>query len=162
MRKQSNHRHRGMLTTPRDYVRILIAIVAFAACSQAQNTTRTILIKKKLTKWRVTPSSSIYWRCTAVERDLYCRLRPNIAVTIVLTPNRWYARSDRSVQFQIRDVPPGKYTIAVWRKSAESFRKSIPVESGHDSVTNPFIPIVDDSGENEPLNTSSGFIVGNR
>lgn len=261
MQEQSNRCRWSMLTTRENYLRILIAIVVLAASAPAQNITGTILIKKKLTKRRVTPSVSIYQRGTAVELgkdaeedpldfersrvviylegpgptdlgpaiptafkieqlnrrfspdllvvpvgstvsfpnmdpifhnifslskpksfdlgsydkgetreavfpkpglvDLYCRLHPNMAATILVTPNRWYARSDRSGQFQIQDVPPGKYTIVAWHKSAGFFRKSILVESGHDSVTNFFIPIGEDSEENEPVNTSSAIIAGN-
>src|SRR6202167_2679104 len=252
MQEQSIRHHRGMLTTPGNYLRILIAIVALAASAQAQNITGTILIKKKLTKRRVTQSVSIYQRGTAVELgkdaeedplefersrvviylegpspasidsasagpfkiqqlnrrftpdmlvvpvgstvsfpnmdpifhnifslskpktfdlgsydkgetrqvafpktgivEVYCRLHPNMAATIIVTPNRWYARSDRSGQFQIQNVPPGKYTIVAWHKSAGFFRKSILVESGRDSVADFFIPIGADSEENVPVN----------
>ena len=262
MQKKSNRRRFGMLTTPGNYLCILIAIVVLAASAQAQNITGTILIKKKLTKRRVTPSVSIYQRGVAVELgkdakedpldfersrvviylegpgptgvdsaspgpftiqqldrrftpdlivvpvgsavsfpnmdpifhnifslskpktfdlgsydkgqtrevafpkpgivDVYCRLHPNMAATIVVTPNRWYARSDRSGQFEIQNVPPGKYTIVAWHKSAGFFRKSIVVESGHDSVANFFIPIGEDSEESVPVDASSTIIAGVR
>jgi plastocyanin len=76
--------------------------------------------------------------------DVYCHLHPNMTATIVVTPNRWYARSDRSGQFRIPDVPPGQYTIVAWHKSAGFFRKTIVVEAGQDSVADFFIPIDDD------------------
>jgi plastocyanin len=260
MPKQSNRCHRGMLPTPGNYLLILIAIFALAASAQAQNITGTILIKKKLTKRRVTQSVSVYQRGTAVELgkdaeedpldfersrvviylegpgpagidsaspttfkiqqlnrrftpdllvvpvgstvsfpnmdpifhnifslskpktfdlgsydkgqtrevafpkpgivEVYCRLHPNMAATIIVTPNRWYARSDRSGQFQVQNVPPGKYTIVAWHKSAGFFRKSIVVESGHDSVANFFIPIGADPEEDRP--TSSTTVAGSR
>jgi len=260
MQKQSNRRHRGMLTTPGNYLRILIAVIALVASAQAQNITGTIRIEKKLTKRRVTPSVSIYQRGTSVELgkdaeedpldfersrvviylegpgpagidsassttfkiqqlnrrftpdllvvpvgstvsfpnmdpifhnifslskpktfdlgsydkgqtrevafpkpgivEVYCRLHPNMAATIIVTPNRWYARSDRSGQFQVQNVPPGKYTIVAWHKSAGFFRKSIVVESGHDSVADFFIPIGADPEENRP--TSSTTVAGSR
>ena len=262
MQEQSIRHRRGTLTTPGNYLRILIAIVALAASAQAQNITGTILIKKKLTKRRVTPSVSIYQRGTAVELgkdaeedplefershvviyldgpspggidsaspatfkiqqldrrftpdllvvpvgstvsfpnmdpifhnifslskpktfdlgsydkgetrqvafpkpgivDVYCRLHPNMAATIVVTPNRWYARSDRTGQFRIQNVPPGKYTIVAWHKSAGFFRKSILVESGHDSVANFFIPIGEDSETSTPVNASAGNVAVSR
>jgi plastocyanin len=77
--------------------------------------------------------------------DVYCHLHPNMAATIIVTPNRWYARSDRSGQFRIENVPPGKYTIVAWHKSAGFFRKPILVEAGHDSVADFFIPIEADA-----------------
>ena len=73
--------------------------------------------------------------------DVYCHLHPNMAATIVVTPNRWYARSDKSGQYRIEDVPPGKYTLVAWHKSAGFFRKSIVVENGHDSVADFLIPL---------------------
>ena len=73
--------------------------------------------------------------------DVYCHLHPNMAATIIVTPNRWYARSDRSGQFRIENVLPGHYTIVAWHKSAGFFRKPILVEAGHDSVADFFIPI---------------------
>lgn len=73
--------------------------------------------------------------------DIYCHLHPNMAATVVVTPNRWFARSDKSGQYRIEDVPPGKYTLVAWHKSAGFFRKSIVVESGHDSVADFLIPL---------------------
>jgi plastocyanin len=73
--------------------------------------------------------------------DVYCHLHPNMAATIVVTPNRWFARSDKSGQYRIADVPPGKYTLVAWHKSAGFFRKSIVVETGHDSEADFLIPL---------------------
>jgi plastocyanin len=82
--------------------------------------------------------------------DIYCHLHPNMAATIVVTPNRWYARPDRSGQFRIPNVPPGQYTVVAWHKSAGFFRKIIVVEKGHDSVADFFIPIdVEPKQENQ-------------
>jgi plastocyanin len=238
-----------MLATSGKLLLILIAIAAISAISsssQAQEITGIILIKKQLTKRRVTPDVSIYQRGTAVELgkdaseapldyersrvviylegpgpastdaanpgpfkmeqinrrfspdllvvqagstvsfpnmdpvfhnifslskprsfdlgsydkgdsrqvafpkpgivEVYCHLHPNMASTIVVAPNRWYARADRTGQFRIPDVPPGKYTIVAWHKAAGFFRKSILVEAGRDSVVDFLIPISEDSG----------------
>jgi plastocyanin len=94
--------------------------------------------------------------------DVYCRLHPNMAATIVVTPNRWYAKSDRSGQFEIPNVPPGKYTVVAWHKAAGFFRKSIVVENGHDSVANFFIPIGDDSETSVPVTASAEIISATR
>jgi plastocyanin len=72
---------------------------------------------------------------------VYCHLHPNMEATILVTPNRWYARSDGSGQFRIPDVAPGRYTIVAWHKSAGFFRKSVVVETGRNSVVGFFIPI---------------------
>jgi plastocyanin len=77
--------------------------------------------------------------------DVYCHLHPNMEATVVVTPNRWYARSDRSGLYRIEDVPPGQYTVVAWHKAAGFFRKSIVVAAGQDATANFFIPIGDDA-----------------
>lgn len=80
--------------------------------------------------------------------DIYCHLHPNMEATIVVTPNRWYARSDDSGRYRIPDVPPGQYTVVAWHKYAGFFRQTITVENGHDAVADFFIPLeADASGE---------------
>jgi plastocyanin len=94
--------------------------------------------------------------------EIYCHLHPNMAATIVVTPNRWYAKPDRTGQYQIPDVPPGKYTLVAWHKSAGFFRKAIVVESGHDSVADFFIPISAAPEEAGPVIADSSSIAGSR
>ena len=78
--------------------------------------------------------------------DVYCHLHPNMSGTIVITPNRWYARSDRTGKYQIQDVPPGEYTVVAWHKTAGFYRKKILVEAGHDSTADFLIPVSEDAG----------------
>jgi plastocyanin len=94
--------------------------------------------------------------------DVYCHLHPNMTATVVVTPNRWYARSDGSGHYEIQNVPPGKYTVVAWHKSAGFSRKSIVIESGHDSVADFFIPISADPEENTSATTSSTTVAGSR
>lgn len=77
--------------------------------------------------------------------DVYCHLHPNMAATIVVTPNHWYAQPDGSGQYRIPDVPPGHYTLVAWHKTAGFFRKPVVIESGHDATADFFIPIQDDA-----------------
>jgi plastocyanin len=94
--------------------------------------------------------------------DVYCHLHPNMTATVVVTPNRWYARSDRSGHYEIQNVPPGTYTVVAWHKSAGFFRKSIVIENGHDSVADFFIPISADSEENKSAIASPTTVAGSR
>ena len=87
--------------------------------------------------------------------DVYCHLHPNMAATIVVTPNRWYARPDRSGQFRIPNVPPGQYTVVAWHKSAGFFRKSIVLEDGRDAVADFFIPLDVEPKAAAPVASSS-------
>lgn len=77
--------------------------------------------------------------------EVYCHLHPNMEATIVVTPNRWYARPDRLGQYRIENVPPGQYTVVAWHKSAGFFRKSIVIHSAQDSTADFFIPVEADS-----------------
>ena len=88
--------------------------------------------------------------------DVYCHLHPNMAATIVVTPNRWYARPDRSGLYRIPNVPPGRYTVVAWHKSAGFFRKSIVIEGGHDSVADFFIPVEEDPKQEAQVNHDAG------
>jgi plastocyanin len=90
--------------------------------------------------------------------DVYCHLHPNMAATIVVTPNRWYARVDRSGLYRIPNVPPGQYTVVAWHKSAGFFRKSIVVEDGHDAVADFFIPLDADPKQVVQVNHESGSV----
>jgi plastocyanin len=56
-----------------------------------------------------------------------CHLHANMAAVIVVTPNRWSTTADASGHFMLPQVPPGKYTIVAWHKTAGFFRKTIEV-----------------------------------
>ncbi|HYV62373.1 MAG TPA: carboxypeptidase regulatory-like domain-containing protein [Bryobacteraceae bacterium] len=78
--------------------------------------------------------------------SVYCHLHPNMAGTIVVTPNQWGARADAAGQFVLADVPPGKYTVVAWHKTGGTFRKTIDVVAGQDSEVNFFVPLPELSG----------------
>ncbi len=94
--------------------------------------------------------------------DVYCHLHPNMAATIVVTPNHWYARPDRSGQFRIPNLPPGQYTVVAWHKAAGFFRKTIVVGEGHDAVADFFIPIDMDPRQEAQSGHELGHAGGSR
>ncbi len=79
--------------------------------------------------------------------EVYCHLHPNMAATIVVTPNRFYAQPDKSGQYRIADVPPGTYTVVAWHRSAGFFRKQITISTGQNVTADFFIPIAADPKE---------------
>lgn len=81
--------------------------------------------------------------------EVYCHLHPNMAATIVVAPNRWYAQPGRDGQYSISNVPPGRYTVVAWHKSAGFFRRTINVVSGHGATADFFIPVEADSKRQE-------------
>jgi plastocyanin len=94
--------------------------------------------------------------------EIYCHLHPNMAATVVVTPNRWYARPEPSGQYRIPNVPPGAYTIVAWHRSAGYFRKSIVVESGRGAAADFFIPIDVDPRPENGASGGTGQDVGSR
>lgn len=58
---------------------------------------------------------------------LHCHLHPNMAASIVVTPNQWGTRSSPEGEFLLRDVPPGTHTVVAWHKSAGFFRQTVRV-----------------------------------
>lgn len=72
---------------------------------------------------------------------VYCHLHPNMTGTVVVTPNEWAARVDPSGQFVLAGVPPGKYSVVAWHKTAGTFRKTIEVTAGQNSEMNFFVPL---------------------
>lgn len=79
--------------------------------------------------------------------EVYCHLHPNMAATILVMANRYYARPDRDGQYRISGVAPGHYTLVAWHKSAGYFRKSIDVRPGQTTVADFLIPLDADPKE---------------
>ena len=79
--------------------------------------------------------------------EVYCHLHPNMAATIVVMGNRYYAQPDRNGQYHISDVPPGHYTLVAWHKTAGFFRKPIDVGSGQTTTADFLIPLDIDAKE---------------
>ena len=74
---------------------------------------------------------------------VYCHLHPNMAGTIVVTPNQWSVCVDTAGQYALANVPPGKYTVVAWHKTGGTFRKTIEVAEGRDSVADFFVPLAE-------------------
>jgi plastocyanin len=74
-----------------------------------------------------------------------CHLHPNMTATIVVAPNKWSTGVDSDGQFELKDVPPGKYTIVAWHKAAGFFRQTVEVAAGREERVEFLIPI-DENG----------------
>jgi plastocyanin len=62
--------------------------------------------------------------------QVHCHLHPNMAASIIVTPNRWSTKAGANGEFNLHGLPPGTHTIVAWHKSAGSFRKTIRVTEG--------------------------------
>lgn len=82
---------------------------------------------------------------------VYCHLHPNMAGTIVVTPNQWGVRVDAGGQYTLANVPPGKYTVVAWHKIGGTFRQTVEVTAGRDAEANFFVPLADLAAGNADL-----------
>ena len=74
---------------------------------------------------------------------VYCHLHTNMTATILVAPNRFYAQSGRDGHFDIRGVPPGRYTVVAWHKAVGSFRQPLTIEPGKDATITFNLPLAD-------------------
>jgi plastocyanin len=74
---------------------------------------------------------------------VYCHLHPNMAASIVVTPNQWAARAGVNGGFVLKDVPPGTYTVVAWHKAAGTFRQTVTVGPAGDAEMKFTLPYVE-------------------
>jgi plastocyanin len=63
--------------------------------------------------------------------QIYCHLHPNMTGAVLVTPNSWLTQPAENGDFVLSQVPPGRYTLVAWHKSAGFFRRTIEVRAGH-------------------------------
>jgi plastocyanin len=59
-----------------------------------------------------------------------CRIHPEMEGFVVVLQNKYFAVSDREGKFEIKDVPPGTYTVGVWHSRMKAQPKSVVVVAG--------------------------------
>lgn len=70
-----------------------------------------------------------------------CRLHPNMAGVIVVSPNSRAVIAGESGNFVLSDVPPGAYTVVAWHKAAGFFRQRVQVSEKQGAEIEFFIPL---------------------
>jgi len=58
---------------------------------------------------------------------LLCNVHPDMAAYIVVSPTPYFAQTDDSGNYKIKDVPDGSYTLIVWHEGAKSQSKPVTV-----------------------------------
>ncbi|HEV2280546.1 MAG TPA: carboxypeptidase regulatory-like domain-containing protein [Acidobacteriaceae bacterium] len=92
--------------------------------------------------------------------EIYCHLHPNMQATVVVTPNRYYARPDKNGHYEISNVPPGHYTLVAWHKTAGFFRQSIDIQAGQSFNVDFLIPVDVDSPQEPQKDIETGRVAG--
>jgi plastocyanin len=59
-----------------------------------------------------------------------CNVHPEMAGYIVVSPTPYFAETDDSGNYKIKDVPDGSYTVTVWHEGAKNQSKPVTVAGG--------------------------------
>ena len=61
---------------------------------------------------------------------LFCNVHPEMEGYIIVSPTPYFAQTDDSGNYKIKDVPDGSYTVTVWHEGAKNQSKPVTVASG--------------------------------
>lgn len=61
---------------------------------------------------------------------LLCNVHPDMAAYIVVSPTPYFAETDDSGAYKIKDVPDGSYTVTAWHEGAKNQSKPVTVAGG--------------------------------
>ena len=61
---------------------------------------------------------------------LLCNVHPEMAGYLVVSPTPYFAETDDSGNYKIKDVPDGSYSVAVWHEGAKTQSKPVTVSGG--------------------------------
>jgi plastocyanin len=64
------------------------------------------------------------------EVPLLCSLHPEMIAYVIVLQNPYFALTDNSGKFEIKDVPAGTYRLGVWQEKLQSTFKKVVVEPG--------------------------------
>jgi plastocyanin len=59
-----------------------------------------------------------------------CKVHPEMEGFVVVLPGHHFAVSDKEGRFEMKDVPPGTYTVGVWHPKLKAAPKPVTVEAG--------------------------------
>jgi len=66
--------------------------------------------------------------------SLLCNVHPEMSGTLVIVPTPYFAVTDRDGAFEIKNVPPGTYTLKTWSEDGKVTTQSVTVAAGTTDV----------------------------
>ena len=60
---------------------------------------------------------------------LLCNVHPEMSGYVVVVPTPYFATTDKEGEFEIKDVPPGKYTLKTWSEGGKPTSQDVEVGS---------------------------------
>ncbi len=61
---------------------------------------------------------------------LLCNVHPEMSGYVVVVPTPYFAVTGKDGSFEIKDVPPGKYTLKTWSEEGKVTTQAVEVSSG--------------------------------
>jgi hypothetical protein len=61
---------------------------------------------------------------------MLCNVHPEMAGYLVVSPTPYFAETDDSGAYKIKDVPDGSYSVTVWHEGAKNQSKPVTVAGG--------------------------------
>jgi plastocyanin len=61
---------------------------------------------------------------------MLCNVHPEMEAYVVVLQNPYFAKVDKAGNYEIKNVPPGEYTLKVWNKKYKSKDKEIKIKNG--------------------------------
>jgi len=59
--------------------------------------------------------------------SLLCNVHPEMAGYVVVSPTPYFAKTDKSGDYKIENVPDGQYTVIAWHEGAKNASKPVTV-----------------------------------
>lgn len=66
--------------------------------------------------------------------SLLCNVHPEMSGYVVVVPTTYFAVTDKEGNFEIKDVPPGHYTLKTWSEEGKPVAQAVDVSSGTSNV----------------------------
>ncbi|MFZ0417493.1 MAG: carboxypeptidase regulatory-like domain-containing protein [Candidatus Sulfotelmatobacter sp.] len=61
---------------------------------------------------------------------LLCNVHPEMGAFVIVSPTPYFAETDDSGNYKIKDVPDGSYTVTAWHEGAKNQSKPVTVAGG--------------------------------
>ena len=65
---------------------------------------------------------------------MLCNVHPEMAGYVVVVPTPYFATTNNQGEFEIKDVPPGSYTLKTWSEEGKPSTQSVTVSGESTSV----------------------------
>ena len=65
-----------------------------------------------------------------------CRVHPEMEAYVVVLDTPYFATTDKTGAFAIKNVPPGMYTLTAWSEKLKAVNQPITVEAGKPAIVN--------------------------